>query len=129
MWNFVRWNKKKIKAQNRIPMIIYSLIIFTFNMFFSPIRIIREDKKMWIEQEKDRLITVYPNKKTVEEIDKPGKHITRIIMNIDNKVTIYLKVKHSWGATFFFIDEVGLELKSISETYFNLKTNLKTYGG
>ena len=50
-------------------------------------------------------------------------------MNIDNKVVIYLKVKHSWGATYFFIDEVGQELKSISATYFNLMTNLKTYGG
>lgn len=87
------------------------------------------DKKVWVEKETDRLINDYPNKKTIEEVDKPGKHITRVIMNIDNKVIIYLKVKHSWGATFFFIDEVGQELKSISESYFNLKTNLKTYGG
>ena len=88
----------------------------------------REQKEAWIEKEKKRLAKVYPNKKTVEEIDKPGKHITRVIMNIDNKVTIFLKVKHSWGATYFFIDEVGQELKSISEQYFNLLTNLETYG-
>lgn len=86
-----------------------------------------EEKKIWIEKEKTRLATVYPNKKTIEEIDKPGKHITRVILNIDNKVTVYLKVRHSWGATYFFMDEVGQELKSINEHYFNLMTNLKTY--
>ena len=86
------------------------------------------EKQIWIEQEKKRLAETYTNKKTVEEIEKPGKQITRVIMNIDNNVTIYLKVKHSWGATFFFIDEVGLELRSINETYFNTMTNLKTYG-
>lgn len=87
------------------------------------------EKKIWVAEEKERLLKTYPNKKYIEEIEKPGKHITRIVMNIDNRVTIYLKVKHSWGATYFFIDEVGLELKSISENFFNTKTNLKNYGG
>ena len=88
----------------------------------------KEERKVWIEQEQKRLAMTYPNKRTVEELEKPGKHITRIIMNIDNKVVIYLKVKHSWGATYFFIEEVGQELKSINEQYFNLMTNLDTYG-
>ncbi|HAM98819.1 MAG TPA: hypothetical protein DCQ26_09440 [Marinilabiliales bacterium] len=87
-----------------------------------------EERKIWIEQEQKRLAVSYPNKKTVEELDQPGKHITRVIMNINQKVVIYLKVKHSWGATFFFIDEVGQELKSINEQYFNLMTNLDIYG-
>jgi hypothetical protein len=85
-------------------------------------------KKKWIEQENEKLAKKYPNKKTVEEIDKTGKHITRIIMNINNKVTIYLKVHHNWGATYYFIDEVGRELRSINQQYFNLMTNLETYG-
>jgi DNA polymerase III gamma/tau subunit len=88
-----------------------------------------EEKTLWVEAEKKRLAETYPDSKTVEEMDKPGKHITRVIMNIDGRVTVYLKVKHSWGATFFFIDEPGQELKSINEQYFNLKTNLKTYDG
>jgi hypothetical protein len=87
-----------------------------------------EEKEKWIEKEKNRLAQVYPNKKNIEEIEKPGKQITRVIMNIDNKVTVYLKVKHSWGATYFFIDDVGQELRSINQQYFNLMTNLKTYG-
>jgi len=94
-----------------------------------PVQQTEEEMLIWIKKEQERLLSVYPHVKTVEEIDKPGKHITRVIINVDNKVTIYLKVKHSWGATYFFIDEVGQELKSINEQYFNLMTNLKTYGG
>lgn len=81
----------------------------------------------WIKAENGRLAKKYPNQKTIEEIEKPGKHITRVIMNIDGKITTYLKVKHSWGATFFFVDEVGLELRSISQTHYNLMTDLSTY--
>lgn len=93
-----------------------------------PKQMTAEEKKVWVEKENKRLVAKYPNRKTVEEIEKPGKHITRVIMNIDNKVSIYLKVHHSWGATFFFIDEVGQELRSINQQYFNLMTNLETYG-
>lgn len=93
-----------------------------------PKQMTAEEKMVWVEKENKRLATKYPNRKTVEEIEKPGKHITRVIMNIDNKVSIYLQVKHSWGATFFFIDEVGQELRSINQQYFNLMTNLDTYG-
>ncbi|PKP08467.1 MAG: hypothetical protein CVU09_15610 [Bacteroidetes bacterium HGW-Bacteroidetes-4] len=82
----------------------------------------------WIAREEQKLKVKYPNKKTVEQEDLPGKQITRVIMHIDNKITTYLKVRHSWGATYFFIDEVGQELRSINEQYFNLMTNLSTYG-
>ncbi|MGD9994450.1 MAG: hypothetical protein AB7S69_14225 [Salinivirgaceae bacterium] len=82
----------------------------------------------WIAREEQKLKIKYPNQKTVEQEDLPGKQITRVIMHIDNKITTYLKVKHSWGATYFFIDEVGQELRSINEQYFNLMTNLNTYG-
>lgn len=81
------------------------------------------------EAEQDKLRLQYPNQKTVLEIDQPGKHITRVIMNINNKISIYLKVKHNWGATFFFEEVIGLEdLQSINEIYFNKMTNLATYG-
>ncbi|MBI9067532.1 MAG: hypothetical protein JEZ09_09595 [Salinivirgaceae bacterium] len=86
-----------------------------------------EDKAIWVEHEKEKLAKQYPNKKTVEEIDKPGKHITRVIMNIEGKVTIYMIVKHSWGATFYFKDEIGQDLTSINQQYFNLMTDLNTY--
>lgn len=88
-----------------------------------------EEKEAWIEAEQEKLRVQYPDQKTVLEIDQPGKHITRVIMNIDNKISIYLKVKHSWGATFFFEEVIGLDnLQSINEIYFNKMTNLATYG-
>ncbi|MGE4288644.1 MAG: hypothetical protein AB7E36_08155 [Salinivirgaceae bacterium] len=82
----------------------------------------------WIAREEQKLKEKYPNQKTIEVEELPGKQITRVIMHIDNKITTYLKVKHSWGATYFFIDEVGQQLRSINEQYFNLMTNLNTYG-
>ena len=88
-----------------------------------------EEKEARKEAEMQQLRIKYPEQKTVLEIDQPGKHITRVIMNIDNKISIYLKVKHSWGATFFFEDEIGEDnLRSISELTFNKMTNLATYG-
>lgn len=88
-----------------------------------------EEKEARKEAEMQKLRVQYPEQKTVLEIDQPGKHITRVIMNIDNKVSVYLKVKHSWGATFFFEDELGDDnLISISELTFNKMTNLENYG-
>jgi len=86
-----------------------------------------EQHAEFVRQEQERLRKQYPNQKTVEELDQPGKHITRVIMNINDNVCIYLKVKHSWGATFFFIDNPGEELKSTNEQIFNQKTNLLNY--
>lgn len=86
-----------------------------------------EQKKQWIKEENQKLANRYPNKKTVETYEKPGKKITRVIMNIDGKVSIYMIVKHSWGATYYFKDELGENLKSINQQYFNLMTNLQTY--
>ena len=88
-----------------------------------------EEKEARKEAEMQKLRIQYPDQKTVLEIDQPGKHITRVIMNIDNNISVYLKVKHSWGATFFFKDEIGEDnLRSISELTFNKMTNLATYG-
>ena len=87
-----------------------------------------EEKKAHIEAEKQKLRIQYPEQKTVLEIDQPGKHITRVIMNVDNEIHIYLKVKHSWGATFFFEEEVGEDMRSITEVTFNKMTDLRNYG-
>ncbi len=87
-----------------------------------------EEKKAWKDAEKQKLRKQYPEQKTVLEIDQPGKHITRVIMNVDNDISVYLKVKHSWGATFFFEEEVGEDLRSITEVYFNKMTDLQNYG-
>lgn len=93
-----------------------------------PKQMSEEEKKEWKENEIEKLRQQYPEQKTVLEFDQPGKHITRIIMNVDNEITVYLKVKHSWGATFFFVEEIGEDLRSIDEVTFNKKTNLQNYG-
>ena len=94
-----------------------------------PKALTEEEKEARKEAEMQQLKVKYPEQKTVLEIDQPGKHITRVIMNIDNKVSVYLKVKHNWGATFYFQDEIGEDnLRSISEQTFNKMTNLATYG-
>ena len=87
-----------------------------------------EEKKAHIEAEKQKLRVQYPEQKTVLEIDQPGKHITRVIMNVNNEIHIYLKVKHSWGAVFFFEEEVGEDMRSITELTFNKMTDLRNYG-
>ena len=95
----------------------------------APRQLTDEEKEARKEAEMQQLKIRYPEQKTVLEIDQPGKHITRVIMNIDNKVSVYLKVKHNWGATFYFQDEIGEDnLRSISEQTFNKMTNLATYG-
>ena len=95
----------------------------------APHQLSDEEKEARKEAEMQQLKIRYPEQKTVLEIDQPGKHITRVIMNIDNKVSVYLKVKHNWGATFYFQDEIGEDnLRSISEQTFNKLTNLATYG-
>ena len=93
-----------------------------------PKQMSEEEKKAWKENEIKKLRQQYPEQKTVLEFDQPGKHITRIIMNVDNEITVYLKVKHNWGATFFFVEEIGEDLRSIDEVTFNKKTNLQNYG-
>ena len=94
----------------------------------APRQLTDEEKEARKEAEMQQLKIRYPEQKTVLEIDQPGKHITRVIMNIDNKVSVYLKVKHSWGPTFYFQDEIGEDnLRSISEQTFNKMTNLATY--
>ena len=87
-----------------------------------------EEKEARKEAEKQKLRIQYPEQKTVLELDQPGKHITRVIMNVDNEIHIYLKVKHSWGATFFFEEEVGEDMRSITELTFNKMTDLRNYG-
>ena len=63
-----------------------------------------EEKEARKEAEMQKLRIQYPEQKTVLEIDQPGKHITRVIMNGDDN------------------------LISISELTFNQMTNLANYG-
>ena len=72
----------------------------------------------------DSLVKRYPNERTIEIITDDYKKITKVIINRDNLVTIYLKVEHKWGGTFFFKDNTPFPLENISKSYFEVETKI-----
>jgi len=72
----------------------------------------------------DSLLKRYPNERTVEEINEPYKKLTKVIINRDSTVNIYLKVEHKWGGIFFFKDNTPYPLENISKSYFEVETKL-----
>ena len=74
----------------------------------------------------DSLKKVYPNEKTIEKIVEPYKTITRVIINRDNIVTIYIQVEHKWGGLFYFKDNTPYPLENISKSFFEVSTKLSS---
>jgi hypothetical protein len=74
----------------------------------------------------DSLLKKYPNEKTIEIINEKYKKITKVFINRNEFVIIYLKVEHSWGAVFYFIDNTPYPLENISESYFESMTKLSS---
>jgi tetratricopeptide (TPR) repeat protein len=70
------------------------------------------------EKIEEELKQKYPDQKTVEIINEKHKKITKVIMNRDNKITVYLKVEHDWGGVFYFIDRRPFPVQSITKNYF-----------
>ena len=67
-----------------------------------------------VDEEKinSELAEKYPDTKTVENITEEHKKIKKVIINKNGKVTIYLKVMHDWGATYYFVDRSYLNQKN-----------------
>ena len=80
-----------------------------------------EEKKVRDEELKKK----YPDKKTVEVIEEKGKVTTRTVIHKDNKITVYLKVKHNWGGVYYFIDKSPLPIQSITRFYYEKHTNIE----
>ena len=95
-------------------------------MVSSPIvTLIKEDSIQFNEiAYQDSLKRKYPNERTIEIIQEDFKKTTRVIMNRENRVTIYLKVEHKWGATFYFIDNKPYPMENISNSFFEVSTKL-----
>ncbi|MBI4646127.1 MAG: hypothetical protein HY738_05880 [Bacteroidia bacterium] len=74
------------------------------------------------EERQKQLREQYPDERTVEVMKSEGKIITKIIINRNNEVTVFLKVEHNWGGTFYFIDYSPEPLVSISKDYFERRT-------
>ena len=65
----------------------------------------------------------YSKNKTVEFIEKPNRKITRVIINENQKIIIYIKVVYNWGATFYFIQDEYDHFRNISQTYYEIQTS------
>ncbi len=74
-------------------------------------------------QRDDELMKKYPDGKTVEIIKTKNKTVTRTIIRKDNKVTVYLKVKHSWGGEYYFIDNSPIKIQSITKHLYETSVN------
>ncbi len=75
-------------------------------------------------QKEKKLRELYPDPRTEIVINEPGKKITKVIMNDGENVRVYLKVEHSWGGVYYFIDYSPQPLVSISQGYFDRHTKI-----
>jgi hypothetical protein len=66
----------------------------------------------------------YDKERTVEEFDLDRKHVTRVVIKKENYYKVYLRVEHSWGGIYYFIDESPLGYFSITESLFENCTGL-----
>lgn len=65
----------------------------------------------------------YPPGITREEFALSGKKITRVVINKEIYLIVLLKVKHDWGATFYFINEAPGNYRSISHASFSIMSH------
>lgn len=78
-----------------------------------------EEKK----QRDDELMQKYPDGKTTEVIKSDTKTTIRTIIHKDNKITVYLKVKHNWGGEYYFIDDSPIKIHSITKYLYETGIN------
>jgi tetratricopeptide (TPR) repeat protein len=76
------------------------------------------------EAYQDSLRKKYFAERTIELLKEDMKTITKVILNQDDKISIYLKVEHIWGATFYFRDNYPYPMENISKSYFEVTTKL-----
>ncbi|MDA3882057.1 MAG: hypothetical protein PF481_02115 [Bacteroidales bacterium] len=72
----------------------------------------------------DSLRKRYPEERTVEYSETPNKKITRVILNNGEVVEVYTRVEHSWGATYYFMEEYPTGYQSIGYSAFMNRTRL-----
>ena len=72
----------------------------------------------------DSLRHKYPNERTIEITQDAHKKTTRVFMNDGQRVEIYAMVEHTWGATYYFLEEYPTGTTSIGYAAFVNKTKL-----
>lgn len=76
------------------------------------------------ETYQDSLMHKYPQERTIEVTQDAHKKTTRVFMNDGKHVEIYTMVEHSWGATYYFLEEYPSGTTSIGYAAFVNKTKL-----
>ena len=72
----------------------------------------------------DSLRLRYPESRTIEVTQEPQRKITRVILNNGSTVEIFRMVEHTWGATYYFIEEYPSGAQSIGYAAFMNRTKL-----
>ncbi|MCL2328469.1 MAG: hypothetical protein FWC39_08145 [Bacteroidetes bacterium] len=72
----------------------------------------------------DSLRLRYPETRTIEVTQEPQRKITRVILNNGSMVEIFRMVEHTWGATYYFIEEYPSGAQSIGYAAFMNRTKL-----
>lgn len=72
----------------------------------------------------DSLRRRYPEERTVEYTEDAHRKTTRVILNDGKFVEIFVRVEHSWGATYYYIEEYPSGYQSIGYSAFMNRTRL-----
>lgn len=72
----------------------------------------------------DSLRLRYSETRTIEVTQEPQRKITRVILNNGKTVEVYRMVEHTWGATYYFIEEYPSGVQSIGYSAFMTRTKL-----
>ncbi|MFH2143802.1 MAG: hypothetical protein ABIJ97_15365 [Bacteroidota bacterium] len=80
----------------------------------------KTNEELEIEKKKkeEELKIKYPDEKTVEYFEANGKKTTRVVINRNKRISVYLKVEHNWGGVYYFIDNSPFPVQSITSSYF-----------
>lgn len=77
----------------------------------------------------DSLKQKYTEERTIEVTQDTHKKTTRVILNNGKVVEVYAMVEHSWGATYYFIEEYPSGAQSIGYSAFMNRTKLYNQQG
>jgi hypothetical protein len=72
----------------------------------------------------DSLRRKYPEERTVEYSQDAHRKVTRVIMNDGKFVEVFARIEHSWGATYYYIEEYPSGYQSIGYSAFMNRTRL-----
>lgn len=76
------------------------------------------------ETYQDSLRKKYTTVRTVEVTQNSYKKTTRVFLNNGKTIEVYAKVEHSWGATYYYLEEYPTGFQNIGYSAFMNKTKL-----